>query len=194
RAEVPAAIQTCRRAGIDVKMVTGDNSLTAREIGRQTGLWSESEPPESLISGPDFAKLSDEQVRPSSLRLKIMARARPTDILRLVKTLEAAGHVVAVTGDGTNDAPALNHANVGLAMGKSGSATAKEASDIILLDDSFTSIVNAVKWGRSLYDNIQRFIVFQLTINVAALGLMVLGPIVGIKLPLTVTQRLWINL
>ncbi|HLX61156.1 MAG TPA: cation-translocating P-type ATPase, partial [Planctomycetota bacterium] len=194
RPEVPAAIETCRRAGIAVKIVTGDNSHTAREIARQAGLWTDNEPPGAQLTGPDFAALPNERVTQAAENLKIMSRARPNDKLRLVKVLKAAGHVVAVTGDGTNDAPALNHADVGLAMGKSGSAAAKEASDIVLLDDSFTSIVNAVKWGRSLYDNIQRFIVFQLTINVAALGLMILGPFAGVKLPLTVTQMLWINL
>src|SRR5207244_1260248 len=127
-------------------------------------------------------------------QLKVLSRARPLDKLRLVRLLRESGEIVAVTGDGTNDAPALNHANVGLAMGKTGTAVAKEASDIILLDDSFRSIVNAIMWGRSLYENIQRFIVFQLTINVAALGIALLGPFIGIKLPLTVIQMLWVNL
>jgi Ca2+-transporting ATPase len=146
------------------------------------------------VNGPDFATMTDAQARAAGLKLKILARSSPHDKLRLVKLLKAAGEVVAVTGDGSNDAPALNYASVGLSMGKSGTASAREASDIVLLDDSFNSIVSAIKWGRSLYDNIQRFIVFQLTINAAALGLMLLGPFAGVKLPLTVPQMLWINL
>jgi Ca2+-transporting ATPase len=138
--------------------------------------------------------MSDDDAGQAALKLKVMSRARPGDKLRLVRLLQEKGHVVAVTGDGVNDGPALNYANVGLAMGKTGTAVAKEASDIILLDDSFKSIVNAIMWGRSLYENIQRFILFQLTINVAALGIALLGPFIGIKLPLTVMQMLWINL
>ena len=194
RPEAPDAIRACQRAGIAVKIVTGDNANTAREIARQIGLWSDHETAEALVNGPDFAAMTDAQARAAGLKLKILARCSPHDKLRLVKLLKAAGEVVAVTGDGANDAPALNHASVGLSMGKSGTASAREASDIVLLDDSFSSIVSAIKWGRSLYDNIQRFIVFQLTINAAALGLMLLGPFVGVKLPLTVPQMLWINL
>ncbi len=194
RPEAPAAIQACRDAGIAVKIVTGDNVNTAREIARQVGLWSDGESSGALVSGPDFAAMSDDQALAAGQRLTILARSSPHDKLRLVKLLKGAGHVVAVTGDGTNDAPALNYASVGLSMGKSGTASAREASDIVLLDDSFNSIVDAIKWGRSLYENIQRFLVFQLTINAAALGLMLLGPFAGVKLPLTVTQMLWINI
>ena len=194
RPEAPAAIKACRDAGIAVKIVTGDNVNTAREIARQVGLWSDGESAEALVSGPDFAAMSDDQALAAGQRLTILARSSPHDKLRLVKLLKGAGHVVAVTGDGTNDAPALNYASVGLAMGKSGTASAREASDIVLLDDSFNSIVDAIKGGRSLYENIQRFLVFQLTINAAALGLMLLGPFAGVKLPLTVPQMLWINI
>ena len=194
RAEAPAAIQACRDAGIAVKIVTGDNVNTAREIARQVGLWKDGESADALVSGPDFAAMPDDQACKAGQRLTILARSSPHDKLRLVKLLKGAGHVVAVTGDGTNDAPALNYANVGLSMGKSGTASAREASDIVLLDDSFNSIVDAIKWGRSLYENIQRFLVFQLTINAAALGLMLLGPFAGVKLPLTVPQMLWINI
>ncbi len=193
RSDVGEAIQQCMDAGIEVKIVTGDTSATAVEIARQIGLWQPADTPEQQITGSDFAALSDEQALEAAGRIKIMSRARPTDKLRLVKLLQHRGEVVAVTGDGTNDAPALNHADVGLAMG-SGTSVAKEAGDIILLDDSFNSIVNAVRWGRSLYRNIQRFIQFQLTINVIALVVVFVGPFLGIDFPLTVTQMLWVNL
>ena len=194
RAEVPPAIIACRNAGINVKMVTGDNPETAKEIGRQIGLWDDQDAEGRIITGKEFMAMSEEEAIAAAPRLMIMARARPADKLKLVKSLKAAGQVVAVTGDGTNDAPALNYADVGIAMGKTGTAVAKEASAIILLDDSFNSIVNAVMWGRSLYQNIQRFILFQLTINVAALVIAMLGPFIGVELPLTVIQMLWVNL
>jgi Ca2+-transporting ATPase len=194
RPEVLGAIKACSQAGLHVKMVTGDNSQTACEIARQIGLLLETDDGDSHITGADFSNLSDEEAARRMPRLKVISRARPIDKMNLVKHLQNQRHVVAVTGDGTNDAPALNHANVGLAMGKTGTSVAKEASDIILLDDSFSSIVQAVMWGRSLYQNIQRFIIFQLTINVAALAIALLGPFIGIKLPLTVIQMLWVNL
>ena len=195
RPEVPPAVACCRRAGIRVKVVTGDSPETAREIGRQIGLAGEGDfAPGEIITGREYAALSDEEAVAAGQRLKIMARARPEDKLRLVRSLKRSGEVVAVTGDGTNDAPALNNADVGIAMGKTGTAIAKEAAAIILLDDSFASVVNAVLWGRSLYANIQRFIIFQLTINVTALTIAVVGPFVGVELPLTVIQMLWINL
>ncbi len=194
RPEVPPAIQACDEAGVGVKVVTGDNAETALEISKQIGLWQTTDPPERQITGPAFGELTEEQARERLKDLKVMSRARPTDKMRMVRLLQEQGEVVAVTGDGTNDAPALNHANVGLAMGKTGTSVAKEASDIILLDDSFRSIVNAIMWGRSLYENIQRFILFQLTINVVALGIAMLGPFFGVELPLTVTQMLWVNL
>jgi P-type Ca2+ transporter type 2C len=194
RAEVPQAIQTCLRAGIDVKVVTGDCAETALEISRQIGLWQDNETnPYAHMTGKAFRQLSDEAARAAVKSLKVLSRAIPLDKLRLVQLLQENGEVVGVTGDGTNDAAALKQARVGLAMG-SGTAIAKEASDIILLDDSFQSIVNAIIWGRSLYKNIQRFILFQLTINVAALGIAFLGPFIGVGLPLTVTQMLWVNL
>ncbi|MFH2131800.1 MAG: calcium-translocating P-type ATPase, PMCA-type [bacterium] len=194
REDVPAAVQACREAGIMVKMITGDTAETAREISRKIGLVDAQETPDCFLTGPEFGALDDSQAELAAMKMKVLSRARPLDKLRVVKLLQKANQVVAVTGDGTNDAPALNHADVGLAMGKSGTAVAKEASDIILLDDSFTSIVNAVMWGRSLYENIQRFVLFQLTINVAALSIAFLGPFIGIKLPLTVIQMLWVNL
>ncbi|MBA4188747.1 MAG: calcium-translocating P-type ATPase, PMCA-type [Planctomycetaceae bacterium] len=194
RPEVPAAVAACRRAGIGVKIVTGDTPDTAREIARQIGLIGDTPEPGSELTGPQFGALSDAEAAVAVHKLKIMSRARPMDKLRLVRLLQDQHEVVAVTGDGTNDAPALNHAKVGLAMGKTGTAVAKEAADIVLLDDSFGSIVNAVRWGRGLYENIQRFIVFQLTINVLALGIALLGPFVGVNMPLTVMQMLWVNL
>lgn len=193
RDDVPPAMSACRNAGIEVKIVTGDNSLTAKEIARKSGLWSDEDGDDKIITGSEFAALSDEEAFEAALRIKVMSRARPADKMRLVTLLKKADKVVAVTGDGTNDAPALNHANVGLAMG-SGTAVAKEASDIVLLNDSFASIVSAVQWGRSIYMNIQRFIQFQLTINVVALLTALIGPFIGFEFPLTVTQMLWINL
>jgi len=193
REDVPAAVAECLAAGIDVKIVTGDTPATAREIGRQIGIWKDTDTNENIITGSDFEALSDEEAAQRVMSLKIMCRARPTDKQRLVQLLQQDGAIVAVTGDGTNDAPALNHAHVGLSMG-SGTSVAKEASDITLLDDSFKSIATAVMWGRSLYKNIQRFLLFQLTINVTALILVFLGSILGHDLPLTVTQMLWVNL
>ena len=195
RPEVPPAIRSCRTAGIQVKVVTGDSPETAREIGRQIGLAGDGGFGEGeILTGREYAALDDDEAVRIGRKLKIMARARPEDKLKLVRALKRSGEVVAVTGDGTNDAPALNNADVGIAMGKTGTAIAKEAAAIILLDDSFASVVNAVLWGRSLYANIQRFIIFQLTINVAALLIAVTGPFLGVELPLTVIQMLWINL
>lgn len=193
RSDVPAAMAECLRAGIKVKIVTGDTSLTAIEIARQAGLWSESDTDDMFITGREFQELDDEKASEVAAKIKVMSRARPADKMRLVKLLQQMGEVVAVTGDGTNDAPALNYADVGLSMG-TGTSVAKEASDIILLDDSFTSVVKAVKWGRSIYLNIQKFIQFQLTINLLALLTALIGPFVGVELPLTVTQMLWVNL
>lgn len=193
REDVPAAVAKCLNAGIDVKIVTGDTPGTAREIGRQIGIWKDTDTDLNIITGPNFEALSDEEAFKRVMSLKIMCRARPTDKQRLVQLLQQNGAIVAVTGDGTNDAPALNHAHVGLSMG-TGTSVAKEASDITLLDDSFNSIATAVMWGRSLYKNIQRFMLFQLTINVAALILVFIGSIFGHELPLTVTQMLWVNL
>lgn len=193
RDEVPGAVLKCMSAGIDIKMVTGDTSGTAREIGRQIGIWTVNDTNENIITGADFEKLTDDEAALKVSQLKIMCRARPTDKQRLVHLLQRAGAIVAVTGDGTNDAPALNFAHVGLSMG-SGTSVAKEASDITLLDDSFNSIATAVMWGRSLYQNIQRFILFQLTINVAALLIVLFGSIFGKELPLTISQILWVNL
>lgn len=187
REDVPAAIADCHQAGIEVKIVTGDTAATAAEIARQIGIEGE------VITGEAFSKLSDEEALLRVHDIKVMSRARPTDKQRLVKLLQQSGEVVAVTGDGTNDAPALNYAHVGLSLG-SGTDVAKNASDITLLDDSFRSIVQAVMWGRSLYKNIQRFIFFQLVVNVTALLLVIGGSIIGTELPLTVTQILWVNL
>ena len=193
RPDVPAAVAKCQSAGIGIKIVTGDTPGTATEIARQIGLWKPEDTERNRITGVAFAELSDEEALDRVMDLKIMSRARPTDKQRLVQLLQQKGAVVAVTGDGTNDAPALNRAQVGLSMG-TGTSVAKEASDITLLDDSFNSIGTAVMWGRSLYKNIQRFIVFQLTINFVALLIVLLGSIVGTELPLTVTQMLWVNL
>ena len=193
RPDVPAAVGKCQSAGIDIKIVTGDTPGTATEIARQIGLWKPEDTERNRISGVEFAALTDEEALDRVMDIKIMSRARPTDKQRLVQLLQKRGAVVAVTGDGTNDAPALNHAQVGLSMG-TGTSVAKEASDITLLDDSFNSIGTAVMWGRSLYKNIQRFIAFQLTINVVALAIVLLGAIMGTEIPLTVTQMLWINL
>ena len=188
RQEVPGAIRQCRDAGIDVKIVTGDTVATAQEIARQCGLDDGF-----TITGAEFSALSDEQALERIQDLKVMSRARPTDKQRLVSLLQQRGEVVAVTGDGTNDAPALNRAHVGLSLG-SGTSVAKQASDITLLDDSFNSIVHAVMWGRSLYKNIQRFVFFQLIVNVAALLLVLFGAFIGTEMPLTITQILWVNL
>ena len=193
REEVPGAVMECQSAGIDVKIVTGDTSATAIEIARQIGIWTDRLPDGAQITGPDFAALSDEEAFQRVTALKVMSRARPTDKQRLVNMLQKHGEVVAVTGDGTNDAPALNHAHVGLSLG-SGTSVAKNASDMTLIDDSFSSIVKAVQWGRSLYRNIQRFIFFQLVVNVTAVLLVLGGSMIGTELPLTITQMLWVNL
>jgi len=193
RVEVPNAVKSCLDAGIDVKIVTGDTSGTAKEIGRQIGLWQENEPEIHHLTGVEFATMSDESLLERILSLKILSRARPMDKQRLVQLLQSKKQVVAVTGDGTNDAPALNVAQVGLSMGD-GTSVAKEASDITIIDNSFSSISRAVMWGRSLYQNIQRFILFQLTINVAACLIVLIGAFLGTESPLTVTQMLWVNL
>ena len=193
RQDVPAAVQSCLNAGISVKIVTGDTPGTAREIGRQIGIWSEKDTDRNIITGPDFEALTDEEALNRVLDLKIMCRARPTDKQRLVQLLQQKDAVVAVTGDGTNDAPALKAAQVGLSMGD-GTSVAKEASDITIIDNSFQSIARAVMWGRSLYRNIQRFVLFQMTINVAACLIVLIGAFLGTQSPLTVTQMLWVNL
>jgi len=193
RADVPEAVKDCLQAGISVKIVTGDTPGTAKEIGRQIGLWNKNEPETHHLTGPEFAAMDDKTLLERILDLKIMSRARPMDKQRLVQLLQSKNQVVAVTGDGTNDAPALNAAQVGLSMGD-GTSVAKEASDITILDNSFTSISRAVMWGRSLYQNIQRFVLFQLTINVAACIIVLIGAFLGTESPLTVTQMLWVNL
>lgn len=193
RKEVPEAIRECLNAGVQVKIVTGDTSGTAKEIGRQIGLWKDTDTDQNIITGAEFAAMSDEQLRDRVNDIKIMSRARPNDKERLVRMLKEQGQVVAVTGDGTNDAPALNAADVGLSMGD-GTAVAKEASDMTIQDNSFNTIANAVMWGRSLYKNIQRFLLFQLTVNVTACFLVLVGAFMGTESPLTVTQMLWINL
>jgi len=193
RADVPAAVKECLDAGINVKIVTGDTPATAREIGRQIGLITESDGKECVITGPEFAELSEGELRKRVGDFKIIARARPTDKKRLVEALQANNQVVAVTGDGTNDAPALKAAHVGLSMGD-GTSVAKEASDITIVDNSFSSIGRAVMWGRSLFQNIQRFILFQMTVNVAACLIVLAGAFMGTESPLTVTQMLWVNL
>jgi len=193
RADVPAAVESCLNAGIDVKIVTGDTPGTAKEIGRQIGIWNPEYTERNIITGPDFEALTDEEALDRVLDLKIMCRARPTDKQRLVQLLQQQNAVVAVTGDGTNDAPALKAAQVGLSMGD-GTSVAKEASDITIIDNSFSSITRAVMWGRSLYWNIQKFLLFQLIINVAACLIVLIGSILGTESPLTVTQMLWVNL
>ena len=193
RKDVPEAVMTCINAGIDVIIVTGDTPSTAKEIGRQIGLWKSDEPEIHHLTGVEFANMSDESLLERILSLKILSRARPMDKQRLVQLLQSKNQVVAVTGDGTNDAPALKAAQVGLSMGD-GTSVAKEASDITILDNSFSSITRAVMWGRSLYQNIQRFILFQLTINVVACLIVLIGAFLGTESPLTVTQMLWVNL
>lgn len=194
RIDVPNAVNEVIDAGIKVKIVTGDTPGTAKEIGRQIGLWNDAtDTDRNIITGPEFAELSDKQLKERVGELKIIARARPMDKKRLVEALQANNEVVAVTGDGTNDAPALKTAHVGLSMGD-GTSVAKEASDITIIDNSFSSIGRAVMWGRSLYKNIQRFLLFQLTVNVAACFLVLFGSFMGTKSPLTVTQMLWVNL
>lgn len=193
RDDVKDAVEKCLNAGIDVKIVTGDNKATAREIGRQIGIWKETYTDDCIIDGRTFASLTKEELLQRVDDLKIIARARPMDKKRLVEALQEKNHVVAVTGDGTNDAPALNAAHVGLSMG-AGTNVAKEASDITIIDNSFASIARAVKWGRSLFQNIQRFLLFQLTVNVAACFLVLCGAFMGTESPLTVTQMLWVNL
>ena len=193
RAEVPDAIKECIDAGIQVKIVTGDTLGTAKEIGRQVGLWNNTDNDKNILIGSEMANLSDNELSERLHDVKIISRARPTDKERLVRLLKAQDEVVAVTGDGTNDAPALNAANVGLSMGD-GTAVAKEASDMTILDNSFSTIANSVMWGRSLYKNIQRFILFQMTINVAACLIVLIGAFIGTESPLTVTQMLWVNL
>lgn len=200
RLDVPSAVAECRRAGITVKIVTGDTSATAIEIARQIGIWTADDdkveaahPNSRHITGTDFAALSDEAAYAEVEGVKVMSRARPDNKQRLVQLLQRHGEIVAVTGDGTNDAPALNYAHVGLSLG-SGTSVAKEASDMTLLDDSFASIARAVMWGRSLYKNIQRFLYFQLVVNLAALLLVLCASLVGMAMPLTVTQILWVNL
>lgn len=193
RKEVPAAIKECISAGIKVKIVTGDTVGTAKEIGRQVGLWSDKDTDKNILTGAEVAAMSDEELKSRLPEVKIISRARPNDKERVVRTLKAMDEVVAVTGDGTNDAPALNAAHVGLSMGD-GTAVAKEASDMTILDNSFSTIANAVMWGRSLYKNIKRFILFQMTVNVTACFIVLVGAFIGTESPLTVTQMLWVNL
>lgn len=193
RKEVPDAVREVIDAGIKVKIVTGDTPGTAKEIGRQIGLWTPSDTDANIITGPEFEKLSDDELKRRVGDFKIIARARPLDKKRLVEALQSNGEVVAVTGDGTNDAPALKAAQVGLSMGD-GTSVAKEASDITIVDNSFSSIGRAVMWGRSLYQNIQRFILFQMTVNVVASLIVLVGAFMGMQSPLTVTQMLWVNL
>lgn len=193
RPDVPEAVKECLDAGIKVKIVTGDTPATAREIGRQIGLVTENDTDECIITGPEFAALTDDELYNRVDTMKVIARARPGDKKRLVETLQRRNEVVAVTGDGTNDAPALKAAHVGLSMGD-GTSVAKEASDITIIDNSFSSIGRAVMWGRSLYQNIQRFVLFQLTVNVVACLIVLSGAFMGTESPLTVTQMLWVNL
>ena len=193
REGVKESIEECMKAGIAVKIVTGDNPITAMEIGRKLGLWTEADSYKNIITGTEMTMLSDKELEERVMDIKIIARARPMDKKRLVDALRRLDQVVAVTGDGTNDAPALNTADVGLAMGN-GTQVAKDASDMIIQDNSFSTIANAVMWGRSLYKNIQRFLLFQLTVNVAACFLVLFGAFLGTESPLTVTQMLWVNL
>lgn len=193
RTDVPAAIEDCLNAGIQVKIVTGDAPGTAKEIGRQLGLWKPEDRDENILIGTELASMSDEELRDRLPKVKIISRARPNDKERAVRILKELDYIVAVTGDGTNDAPALNAANVGLSMGD-GTAVAKEASDMTIIDNSFSTIANAVMWGRSLYKNIKRFILFQMTVNVAACLIVLIGAFIGEESPLTVTQMLWVNL
>jgi Ca2+-transporting ATPase len=193
RSDVPDAVTQCLKAGIDVKIVTGDTPGTAREIARQIGIYDSTATTDAIITGPDFEALTDDEAAKRVMGLKVMCRARPLDKQRLVRLLQEQDAVVAVTGDGTNDAPALKAAQVGLSMGD-GTSVAKEASDITIIDNSFTSIAKAVMWGRSLYKNIQRFLLFQLTINVAACIIVMVGSLIGTDSPLTITQMLWVNL
>ncbi len=193
REGVKESMEECMSAGISVKIVTGDNPGTAKEIGRKIGLWTDADGEKNIITGAELEKLTDKELEKRVMDIKIIARARPMDKKRLVETLKRLDQVVAVTGDGTNDAPALNTADVGLAMGN-GTAVAKDASDMIIQDNSFSTIANAVMWGRSLYKNIQRFLLFQLTVNVAACFLVLFGAFLGTETPLTVTQMLWVNL
>lgn len=193
REDVPSAIKDCLDAGIQVKIVTGDTPGTAKEIGRQVGLWTESDTDANILFGQEIETMSDEELEKRLPAVKIISRARPNDKERVVRILKKLDYVVAVTGDGTNDAPALNAANVGLSMGD-GTAVAKEASDMTILDNSFSTIANAVMWGRSLYKNIKRFILFQMTVNVAACLIVLIGAFIGTESPLTVTQMLWVNL
>ena len=193
RADVPDAVQECLDAGIAIKIVTGDTPNTAKEIARQIGLWKEGDGDRNIITGPEFAALDDKALYDRVKDLKVISRARPLDKKRLVETLQKRNEVVAVTGDGTNDAPALKAAQVGLSMGD-GTSVAKEASDITIVDNSFASIGRAVMWGRSLYHNIQRFILFQMTVNVVACLIVLCGAFMGTESPLTVTQMLWVNL
>lgn len=193
RTDVPPAIEDCLNAGIQVKIVTGDAPGTAKEIGRQLGLWKEGDTDENILIGTDLAAMSDEELKKRLPKVKIISRARPNDKERAVRILKELDYIVAVTGDGTNDAPALNAANVGLSMGD-GTAVAKEASDMTIIDNSFSTIANAVMWGRSLYKNIKRFILFQMTVNVAACLIVLIGAFIGSESPLTVTQMLWVNL
>ena len=193
RHDVPDAVKACTSAGIQVKIVTGDTSITAKEIGRQIGLLDDNDSDSAVMTGTDFAAMSDDELRSKVHGLKILSRAKPNDKERLVKLLKQEDYVVAATGDGTNDAPALNAADVGLSMGD-GTAVAKEASDMTIQDNSFSTISNAVMWGRSLYKNIQRFIMFQMTINVVACLIVLIGAFIGTESPLTVTQMLWVNL
>lgn len=193
RVDVPPAIRECLAAGIDVKIVTGDTVATAREVARQIGLWQDGDGEQQVVTGPEVAEMSDDELEERIGKIKVISRARPLDKQRLVEALQRRNQVVAVTGDGTNDAPALKSAHVGLSMGD-GTSIAKEASDITIVDNSFASIGRAVMWGRSLYQNIQRFILFQMTVNVAACLIVLAGAFLGTDTPLTVTQMLWVNL